>query len=177
MSAKHLRNAAYASGGAIGVYLGLCLPDLDLLLLPILHHRSIITHSILIPILLNKWIPVSVYLGFLAGISIHLWADSLSTSTGFAQIYLPIVKTGLGPALSFFWLLLNSLFGFYIAVRNHRKYIWHLLAVYLLVAFSYAVLNEGATFVAYVLAVIGAILFFKYRKAAKNESKEGNETL
>ena len=177
MSAKNLRNAAYASGGAIGVYLGLFLPDLDLLLLPILHHRSIITHSILIPILLRKWIPDSVYLGLLAGISIHLWADSLSTSTGFAQIYLPVIKTGLGSELSFVWLLLNSVLGFCIAVRNHRRYIWHILAVYLLVAFSYAVLNEGAVFVVYVLAVIGAILFFKYRKAAKKQSKEENEIL
>ena len=35
--------------------LGLWLPDFDLLALPILNHRSILTHSILIPWLLHKF--------------------------------------------------------------------------------------------------------------------------
>ena len=155
--------------GGAGVYAGLFIPDLDLLLLPILHHRSIITHSILIPLLLKRWLPIPVFAGLMAGVSIHLWADSLSTSTGFAQIYLPLVKSGLGAELSFVWIVLNSLLALYLAVSSYRKYLWFLISAYLFVALAYAVLNEGAAFVAYVLAIVGVLLFVINRKL-KNRS-------
>lgn len=149
--------------GAVGVYAGLFLPDLDLLLMSILHHRSIITHSILIPLLLKRWLPDAVFAGLMAGVSIHLWADSLSTTIGFAQIYLPLVKTGIGGVATFIWIILNSLAGLYFAVSVYRKYLWLIIGAYLVIALAYGVLNEGAAFIVYVLSVIGVLLFVRNR--------------
>jgi len=75
---------------ALGIWGGLWLPDIDLLLLPILHHRSIITHSVLIPWLLflffKNRVPLYGIAGLYVGISIHLAADCLSATVGFGMI-------------------------------------------------------------------------------------------
>jgi hypothetical protein len=145
--------------GILGVYAGLFAPDIDLFLLPILHHRSIITHSIIIPLLLKRWLSTPTFAGFAAGISIHLWADSLSTSMGFAQVYLPVVKISLGSSMSLVWILLNAFLGFFIAVSVYRKFAWWIILAYLFVALLYAIFNESAIFIIYVFIVFSVFLF------------------
>jgi hypothetical protein len=44
------------SAFTLDLWIGLWLPNLDLLALPILHHRLILTYSILIPWLLNRFL-------------------------------------------------------------------------------------------------------------------------
>ncbi len=151
--------------GILGVYAGLFAPDIDLLLLPILHHRSIITHSILIPLLLKRWLSTPTFAGFAAGISIHLWADSLSTSMGFAQVYLPVIKTSLGSSLSLVWILLNAFIGFWIVVSVYRKFVWWVILAYLFFALLYAIFNERDIFIVYVIIVCSVFLYiFKLKK-------------
>lgn len=86
---RSAKTAISFGAAVLGLYVGLIVPDFDQKLLSILHHRSIISHSVLLPILLKPWLPVPVFAGLAAGMSIHLLADSISPSVGFAQIYLP----------------------------------------------------------------------------------------
>lgn len=142
-------------------WLGLFIPDIDLMLLPILHHRSIITHSVILVIFARRWLSDSVYVGLLLGISIHLWADSMGASVGFAQVYLPVVKEGLGAEASWIWLLGNALVGFLVTVSYNKKFAWLIVPLFVLLALTYAVFNEGAGFFTYVFAVVGCVMYFK----------------
>lgn len=107
-------------GGKLGlmilttwVFLGV--PDLDFALLPILHHRSIVTHSILPPLLfllVARRFGAAPIAGAMIGTSVHLSCDMLSPMEGFAQIWLPApIKAPLGP-LSYLWLAGNALVGY-----------------------------------------------------------------
>ena len=111
------------------VYAGLYLPDLDLDLLWLLHHRSIVTHSIFLPItgfvLLKNKVPqkglFSGISGLCLGISVHLSADILSPMQGYSLIYLPVITVSMGSALSWGWLLANSVGGLMVAFRLTRQ--------------------------------------------------------
>lgn len=164
---------------AAGAWLGISLPDFDLLVLPILHHRSIVTHSALVAFIMRRWLSDPAYAGMLAGISVHLWADSLSVTHGFAQIYLPVITVGIGPALTFVWLVANSVLCFWLAIRIYRDILKWAIVAYLALALLYAAFNEGFVFLIYVLSVAGLLLFLRFRskggrifgnrKSAKNE--------
>lgn len=73
-------------------YLFLWVPDTDFLLLPLLHHRSIVTHSALpalILLLFRKRFGIIPTAGGLIGLSVHLLCDALSPPVGFGQVWLP----------------------------------------------------------------------------------------
>lgn len=95
-------------------YLGLFFPDIDQLLLRILHHRSIVTHCIAAPLVFMSSRDLSTRFGaagLMLGISVHLAADVLSRPFGFAKIWLPWpIKMSLGP-LSVLWMGANALLG------------------------------------------------------------------
>lgn len=104
---------------ALAAFIFLGVPDLDLALLGLLHHRSIITHSLLpalICLLLGKGLGAAPMAGAFVGLSVHLACDFLSPNmVGFAQIWLPApFKMPLGP-FSYLWLAGNAIFGFAIA--------------------------------------------------------------
>ena len=67
---------------AVAAYVFLWVPDLDLLLLPILHHRSIVTHSVLPCVVLlllgPRYLGRETTAGALLGVSVHLSADMLT---------------------------------------------------------------------------------------------------
>ena len=167
-----LRAAAGASvilGVAIiGTMLFIGLPDVDLALLPILHHRSILTHSLL-PALPLLWLKTRIGrafgIGGCIGIAVHLSADLLSPMIGFAQIWLPApIKTPLGP-LSYVWLLANAVGGIVLALRIARRGKSPSLASGLTVVYAcvpavlYGALNEGswvASFTAIGIIAAGA---------------------
>ena len=102
------------------------LPDIDLSI-PFLHHRSMVTHSILIPLLLMKWkrIKISnvVLLCLLLGFAIHMAADlSPKSWRGFALIYVPFVKISFFGAIgSYCWLLGNVILCFYFYSKIMRE--------------------------------------------------------
>lgn len=95
------------------------LPDIDLEI-PLLHHRSMVTHSVLIPYLLMRYkkfkIPDVVILALLLGFAIHMSADLTPKSwKGYALIYVPIIKISLFGALgSYLWLAANVVACFYL---------------------------------------------------------------
>jgi len=140
-----------------GCYLGLLLPDLDFLLLPILHHRSILTHSILLPFLVRDWLPKPLYYGILAGISVHLFADSLSPMRGFALVYWPVTKTSLGDDGSLVWLLVNGVTALALVFFAYRRVFEKCLVAFFSIGALYAVFNEGAIYFGYLLASIGLL--------------------
>ena len=82
---------------AAGAWLGSWFPDIDLMMKSFLGHRSIVTHSFLIPALLLvaagmarlEWADGFVA-GFSAGVALHLAFDLFPKKTGTALITSPI---------------------------------------------------------------------------------------
>lgn len=107
------------TGGLAGALATLEL-RLDFLLLDLLHHRSIVTHSVLpaLAFILLGWragaAPIA---GALVGIAVHLSCDLLSPMVGYGQIWLPEpYQIPLGP-FSNLWLGLNAWLAFIWARR------------------------------------------------------------
>lgn len=96
----------------------LAVPDVDLMLLSLLHHRSILTHSALpalIPFLFRHRIGLMPTAGALIGLHVHLICDALSLAVGFGQVWLPApFKMPLG-GLSRLWLAGNAVLCFLLA--------------------------------------------------------------
>lgn len=111
-------------------FLGLSFPDTDFILFPVLSHRSIITHSIIVPFFIYRYLKKKkgfdnqytdlVYSGFLVGIGIHLIADLFPRAyMGYALIKLPFhISIGVIPTI--LWILLNIFFAFKIALDKVR---------------------------------------------------------
>lgn len=147
-------------------YIFLWVPDLDHLLLSILHHRSIITHSVLpglLFLLLGWQFGAAPVAGALIGLSVHLSADLLSPMVGFAQIWLPApYKLGLGP-WSYLWLAGNALVGFALAKRiaktafGPRVALPVIAATSAVTAVSYGAFNEETILAALVTLGILAV--------------------
>ncbi|CAH7284316.1 membrane hypothetical protein [Vibrio chagasii] len=138
----------------------------------ILHHRSIITHSLLIPLLLlfvKSNVTKPIVAGLCAGVSIHLAADLLSPMKGFALIYLPApIKSSIGAWQSFVWLGGNAIAGLYLA---NRFTVFHkLILPGSFIGFSlwYAFYNEQNIFVLIPTAIIFLVCF--HRLLFKNRS-------
>ncbi|WP_010433266.1 hypothetical protein [Vibrio cyclitrophicus] len=153
----------------IGICVGLYLPDVDLVLMSILHHRSMLTHSVILPMfLLFHKSSRPLVAGLCIGVSIHLLADILSPMRGFALIYIPFIKKSIGDWQSIVWMVGNALVGLWYAKKVFHKY-----AVALLFAVSglwYAVYNEQSLF-AFLpcLAVLVGFYFFDYKKSSSIE--------
>ena len=109
------------------IQLGTWLPDIDHWFVGILHHRSILTHSILLPAIvwmaLPKSMSVIASVLFMA-VGIHLSADVLSPSQGYGAVWLPEpFKLNLRE-FSKVWLVINAVmafgFGLISCPRQHR---------------------------------------------------------
>lgn len=133
-------------------------PDSDQKLMQVLHHRSIITHSVLLPLLLFsvlggsfRWLAAPLF----SAVGIHLSADLLSPSIGYGAIWLPApIKLSLGE-FSKVWILTNIFLAFYFSYNSkleivQRSIFWATS----LAGFSYGVQNEKSIISALV------ILFF-----------------
>ena len=110
----------------VSLLAGLEFPDTDLILIFILDHRSIITHGIIVPYFLYKYLAKKVksefldyaYIGFLIGIAIHLCADLFPKAyIGYAMIKLPFFIS-IGAPLSIAWMLGNMFFALLIAFKK-----------------------------------------------------------
>ena len=147
----------------LSAWIFLAVPDIDLALMPILHHRSIVTHSILpalVFLILGRSLGAAPIAGAMIGLSVHLACDMLSPMVGFAQIWLPQpFLIPLGP-LSYLWLSFNALFGYVLALRLAMASLHPRIAVSFAVTLSgvtgaaYGALNEQSTG-----AVIVSVLF------------------
>ena len=129
---------------------GLALPDIDLRLMSVLHHRSVVTHNVLVPMLLLLAGTPGFRLvatGLVLGVSVHLAADVLSRPVGFGRVWLPYpFKLSLG-AFSPWWLAANALAGLVVSrVVLTQAPVGASLAVYAalagLFALGYAVWHE-----------------------------------
>ena len=140
-------NKAYLVILYVSLLAGLEFPDFDLHLLFFLGHRSILTHGIIVPFFLYKFLTMEsyskisnkifgrffsnkniskevldyVYIGFLIGIAIHLCADLFPKAwIGFALIKFP-PWIPMGAPFSIAWMLLNMFFGLKIAFQKIKE--------------------------------------------------------
>ena len=169
----------------LGVYflsfLTLNIPDIDQAFLGLLGHRSIITHSILLPYLLyhffikkkdrpNDYL-IFFVIGFYISISIHLSADLHPKGwRGFAFIKLPgDISIGEGPSV--IWMFLNIIGCTYLAskllinISNTKKYLIPYVIIAALIAGIYTAKDggdEGAKFITFL--IIFLITFFVAKK-------------
>tara|TARA_B100000378_G_C17871894_1_gene352380 strand:- start:51 stop:644 length:594 start_codon:yes stop_codon:yes gene_type:complete len=131
----------------VSLLAGLEFPDTDFILIFILDHRSIITHGILIPFFLYRYLTKEgkqdfinkyfskiltsnkiknefldyAYIGFLIGIAIHLCADLFPKAyIGYAMIKLPFFIPIGGP-LSMVWMFGNMFFALKIAFKKLKE--------------------------------------------------------
>ena len=169
----------------LGVYflsfLTLNIPDIDQAFLGLLGHRSIITHSILLPYLLyhffikkkdkpNDFL-IFFVIGFYISISIHLSADLHPKGwRGYAFIKLPgDISIGEGPSV--IWMFLNIIGGTYFAskllinISNTKKYLIPYAIIAVLIAGIYTAADdgdEGAKFITFLIVFL--ITFFVAKK-------------
>ena len=118
-----MKNLQYLILFLLGFYVGIEFPDIDQMFQKSLGHRSIITHSILLPLLLiliNSFKPKALVniliMGIFLGIGLHLSADLHPSSWhGYANIKLPSnISIGI---LSPFWIAINAIFGFFLSAK------------------------------------------------------------
>jgi hypothetical protein len=141
----------------------LAAPDVDFLLLRLLHHRSILTHSILLPLLvwwLARELGPAAAAGAFLGVAVHLAADLLSPARGYGAVWLPEpVQRSLG-GWSRPWLGANALAAAFLAAAvlpDGRG--WQRLAAVagVAAAVGYGIVNErSAGAVAVGLLVVAA---------------------
>jgi len=138
MKDKELNYFAFIGVLSFAYFIGLFFPDIDQGFQGLLGHRSIITHSILLPYLLlyyfikkksNPNVLVKIFIiGIFLGIGLHLSADLHPKSfKGYALIKLPgnIDVGGLSPI----WIAVNAAAGLYFAglllnKTTHKKLFW-----------------------------------------------------
>lgn len=87
-------------------------PDADQLALRLLRHRSILTHSVGVPLLVG-WLAAplgpAAAAGAALGVAVHLAADLLSPSRGYGRVWFPKpFRGGLG-GWSPLWIMANAL--------------------------------------------------------------------
>jgi len=149
---RELNYFAFLGVLSFGYFIGIVFPDIDQGFQSLLGHRSIITHSILLPYLLynyfkkkNNLTPLKTIFvaGIYLGIGLHLAADLYPKGwTGYALIKLPfnIDIGGLSPI----WIAVNagvSLFlaSAYLNQLTKRKLYWiSYLVIALIVGLTYA---------------------------------------
>lgn len=144
-------------------------PDLDHQFIEILHHRSIVTHSILIPVLFWIFLPkrIAIFSSLLfSAVAIHLSADALSSSKGYGAIWLPEpFKFSLGEA-SKAWLFGNAITAFVFSLISCPiKHRFELIFGALTACIFYGLINEEsiwASLIAIVSLLISLLLFFKF---------------
>jgi hypothetical protein len=151
-------------------YVFLWVPDIDFALMSALHHRSIITHSLLpalLFLLFGRGLGAAPVAGALIGTSVHLSCDLLSPMVGYAQIWLPApYKVPLGPLLSYLWLFGNAVIGFALAsliagLVFPRRLAFPIVAlVAVITGATYGALNEGSFISMIVVLVIIALSLF-----------------
>ncbi len=152
---------------AIAAAAFLPVPDVDLWLIRLLHHRSILTHSMAWPFVVlwaAPWLGLSGPQGTAAaagaglGVAVHLAADLLSPSRGYGRIWWPEpIQVSLG-RWSPLWLLANGVgaagLGFALAPDGLRPVA---LGVGALTALGYGIRREQSLLsAAAALAVVGA---------------------
>ena len=142
---------------------GLIWPDFDQSI-PLLTHRSGLTHSVLLPLLLLvfgrrwRWAAL-VAAGLALGIAVHISADVFPQSMrGFATVKLPFVQVG--ALASRLWLIGNVLGGIVIGLvliedREGAVAAWIAAAATAVLALAYFILHDEPP---WMLPGIGAAL-------------------
>lgn len=112
-----------------GYLLGLFFPDFDFYFIETLGHRSIIFHSILLPLIFlffskKENLYIKIYIsGMFYGIAAHLIADIFPLIWNENTfIKLPKNLIVLSKYSSFLWLSLNSIIGFIISLNYLKKF-------------------------------------------------------
>jgi hypothetical protein len=135
----------------VGAIIGLWLPDVDLIF-PFLTHRSVLTHSVILPLgayLLGKqrddrWL-LSVTAGVSLGVLVHLIFDLYPAGWfGGALLYWPVMPRTIGLTNSVVWLLANCVGCIYLVLLILRRDVLWVAAAVAVVALLFAAQTERA---------------------------------
>jgi hypothetical protein len=141
------------------------LPDVDLVMPQLLHHRSIVTHSILVPGVLYFGLRRLAFASpamaiIFAAMSVHLFADVLSPPIGFGQIWLPFGSSLSLGILSPIFIFTNAVLAFYLAIVVFPESLRsEISGAALLTGFLYGIVNEGSAVAAgFILAMLTTVI-------------------
>ena len=178
-------NLKYLIVFLLGLYVGLEFPDKDQMFQKSLGHRSIITHSILLPLLLiliNSFKPkilINIFIiGVFLGIGLHLSADLHPKNWnwyGYANIKLPSNKS-IG-ALSPIWIAGNAIISVFFSIKilfknfNKKLFKFSYVIIALVTGTFYSIFepyNQMVILVTYLLIFLGAFYFTHRRNSKSN---------
>lgn len=158
----------------IGVAVGVSSPDIDLAIRwpKIIEHRSIFTHSMLLPFIISLFtvsdhtsiIRRGLLLGCLAGVTTHLAFDLNSSFFGagnFQHIYVPWIGWSLRWVVSIPWLALNIWYGFRLGLRAVGSRLWAALtglAVIIVTPYVYSLTTGEALLLPAIFLVGGFVI-------------------
>lgn len=149
---------------------GTTFPDLDFNLL--LTHRSAVTHSVLVPLLLLAWTRArAIAPGLTMGMGFHLAADCFPNAMrGYATVKLPLFGS-IGADASYLWLGANALVAFAAGLALLDRSLprgWRVaaLAGYASIGTSYLFVTDGGWPALAIFAAAGW-LAVRRRKAAR----------
>ena len=187
MSTENIKNnLKYLIVFLLGFYVGIEFPDIDQMFQKSLGHRSIITHSILLPLLLiliNSFKPktlVNIFIiGIFLGIGLHLSADLHPKNWnwyGYANIKLPSNKS-IG-ALSPIWIAGNAIISVFFSIKilfknfNKKLFKFSYVIIALVTGTFYSIFephNQMVILITYFPIFLGTFYF-----AQKKYSKSNN---
>jgi len=183
MIKKFFNNNLNLSIFIISIITGIEYPDVDLII-PYLSHRSFLTHSIIVPVILYYFLYKYknsnlflnyIFCGFLVGVSIHLSADVFPKAwIGYATIKIPFLLS-VGPLFSPIWILINIMLGLFLAFRKIKEIelrlsfknhvvIWIIGIIYFLS--EYNPLTKILFFISFTVIII---IFINYFQKLKKE--------
>ena len=173
---------------SIGLFIGLIFPDFDQSFQKLLGHRSIITHSILLPYLIyfyqivKKEKPnnniVYICIGIFLGIAIHLSADLFPKGwRGYALIKF-IGDISIGAPLSILWMGANVYLGTQLAAKlfknltSKKIHIILYFIILLSLSFIYSVGDGGDSLAKFLTFTFFLGLTFYLTKGLEIKTKE-----
>lgn len=184
MIKNFLNNNLYLSLFIISIITGIEFPDIDFVI-PFLSHRSFLTHSIIVPVILyyflykyknsNQFLNY-IFCGFLVGVSIHLSADLFPKAwIGYATIKVPFLLS-VGPIFSPIWMLINIMIGLFLAFRKikeielrlsfkNQMVIWIIGIIYFLSEY-----NTLTKVLFFIFSTVIIIIFIKYFHKLQKEN-------
>ena len=178
-----MRNLKYLLVFIFSYYIGYNFPDIDHSFQNSLGHRSIITHSILLPIILFLINPIRInifgkmlIIGLFLGIGLHLSADLHPKSWhGYANIKLPSnISIGI---LSPIWILINTIFALFLSAKIvietiSEKIIKGIyIAISLLVGLNYSYNEDHSQILIFMtfLIIFSGTFYFAQKKHLKSK--------
>lgn len=185
---KEINFFIFLSFLSMGLMIGIIFPDFDQSYKNLLGHRSIVTHSILLPWLIyfyiifnkNKFSSTIVYIciGIFLGIAIHLSADLFPKGwRGYALIKF-IGNISIGKIGSILWIIANIFLSTYLAaklfknLKSNKLYRFIYFIILLCICLTYSVIDNGNSLAKFFTFIFFLTLTFYLIKEPEIKNKQ-----